>query len=96
MRQPHQIAQTRKIPLVVHCVLVVCESKLLTTEEKETHPDHEEKDRDGAKDDVYKCGTGDLLREIQTLDGRVQGGKNTVSLVRLMGLGLVCRGWNAR
>ena len=66
------------------------------TEENEIHPDHNERDCDGVEGRFCQCGTGSLLREIRAIDGHFQGGKNTVSLLLLLGLGLVYRGWNTR
>ena len=63
-------------------------------EDKETYPDRGEKDGNGAKDSRGWCHARSFLSDIHQVDGDIQRGRNTVSLLRL--LGLVCHGRNAR
>ena len=56
----------------------------LIAEEKGAHPDHGEKGGNGAKDRVYRCGTRDLHREVQVINGRIQGGDNPALVIPLL------------
>ena len=59
-------------------------------EEKETYPNHGEKDGNGTKNSFGWCNTRDLLCETQPIDGYIQRGENTVPPLRSLGFG--CHG----
>ena len=60
------------IGIVGHQVLVVCKPGTSHCRRVETYPDHGEKDDDGAKYSLCWCDAGDLLHEIEAIDGHVQ------------------------
>ena len=62
----------------------------LIAKRKGAHPDHGEKDGDGAEDGVYWCGARGLLRDVEAIDGHIQGGDNPAPT--LLSLGFVCHG----
>ena len=66
----------------------------LIAKEKGAHPDHGKKGGDRAEDRVYWRGTRGVLREVQDIDGRIQGGDNLPPTLSL--LGIVCHGRDAR
>ena len=67
--------------------------KYLIASGKGAHPDHGEKESDGAEDGVYWCGARGLLGDVQAIDGHVQCGD---SLAALLSLWFVCHGRDAR
>ena len=56
----------------------------LIAERNETHPDHGEKDGDGAKGGLRWCDARNLLREIEAIDCHVQCEENPVLVLRLL------------
>ena len=66
----------------------------LVAERRGTYSDHGEEDGGGATNSLGWCDARELLCEIQTIDGHVQRGNDTVSLPQLFGI--VVHGQNTR
>ena len=74
------------ILFVDHRVLVMCKPGGPTTEERETDPDHDEKEGNSAKGGSCQPDTYDHLRKIDAVDGHIQHGENLNFPLRSFGV----------